>query len=73
MEDVRRRRLENLRRIKGTLDSWAGLARLTGRSASFLVAIAGPHPSRSIGEKLARDLERVLKLPPGWLDAASVA
>ena len=67
IEELRRWRAANVRKLKGN-GSWVELARRCGRSDGFMIAIAGDRPRRQIGEVLARDLERVLGLPPGWLD-----
>lgn len=68
IESQRLKRIENLRRLQGVSGSWAELARRTGKAASNLMAMAGPNPTKAIGEVIARDLERTLGLDAGWLD-----
>lgn len=68
IETLRQTRIENVRLLADAAGSWVQLSKVTGRSESFLVAIAGPNPRRNIGEVLARDIERRLTLQTGWLD-----
>jgi hypothetical protein len=68
IERVRKRRIANLKKLADLHGSWSELGRQCGQSATFLVALAGPNPRRSIGEVLARDLEARLQLPACWLD-----
>lgn len=62
-------RRENLRKL---IEQWNGplpLSKKLGYSnASFLVQMAGPHPSREVSEKTARAIEIKLQLPTLWLD-----
>lgn len=37
-------------------------------SGSYVSQVAGPTPSREIGEKPARAIEHMLGLPHGWMD-----
>jgi hypothetical protein len=64
--DVRR---NNLRQLAA---EWGGptmlALKLGHASGSFMSQIAGPHPRRDISEKVARKIERTLKLQRGWLD-----
>lgn len=66
-------RRENLRRL---IEQWGGpstLAQKLGYSnASFLVQMAGPHPTRDVSEKTARKIEAALDLRAGALDAPPV-
>ena len=41
-------------------------------SPSYVSQLAGPHPIRQITEKVAREIERKLLLPSGWLDKEPV-
>lgn len=68
IEGLRLKRIANLRKLQGVFGSWAELARQTGKAASNLMAMAGPNPTKAIGEVIARDLERILRLDHGWLD-----
>ena len=63
-----RARIANLRKLQGVFGSWAEFGRQTGKAASNLMAMAGPNPTKAVGEVIARDLERVLRLEAGWLD-----
>ena len=62
-------RRDNLRRLT---DQWGGptsLAKKLGHSnGSYLAQLAGPHPTRDLSEKVAREIERKLQLPDGWMD-----
>jgi len=69
MERIYRVRLENLRKIIESMDgNKAKLARALDVTPAFLTHLAGDHPIRTIGEKLARDIEAKLGLFSGWLD-----
>jgi hypothetical protein len=62
-------RRENLRRL---IEQWNGPAALAAKlgykTASFMVQMAGPNPTREVTEKTARKIEDDLGLPAGWLD-----
>lgn len=64
--DIRR---DNLRKL---MDQWGGptsLALKLGHSnGSYMAQLAGPHPTRDVSEKTARDVERKLGLSSGWMD-----
>ena len=64
--DLRR---ENLRRL---MKQWGGptsLAHKLGHSnGSYLAQLAGPHPTREVSEKVAREIESRLQLPDQWMD-----
>jgi len=64
--DIRR---DNLRKL---MEQWGGptsLATKLGHSnGSYLAQLAGPRPSREVSEKVAREIERKLSLPSGWMD-----
>lgn len=69
MSSVFEIRRDNLRRL---MKQWGGstsLAKKLGHSnGSYLAQLAGPHPTRDLSEKTARDIERRLQLPDGWMD-----
>lgn len=69
MQSVYETRRVNLRAL---INQWGGptsLSRKLGHAnGSYLAQIAGPHPSREISEKVAREVESKLGLPIGWLD-----
>ena len=68
--DIRR---DNLRTL---ISQWGGptsLARKLGyANGSYLAQLAGPHPSRDVSEKVAREIEARVRLPVGWLDQEQV-
>ena len=66
IEVLRKVRVANLERLKEAHGTWAALGRATGHGGTFLIAIHSGR--RNIGEVLARDIERQLKLLPLWLD-----
>ena len=68
IETVRLSRIKNLRTLADKHGSWASLGRALGQQPTFLIAVAGPNPRRTFGEKLARSIESTLDLPAGWLD-----
>lgn len=69
MQSVYATRRENLRML---MREWGGptsLAKKLGHSnGSYLAQLVGPHPSREVSEKVAREIEGKLALPVGWLD-----
>ena len=69
MKSVYALRRENLRAL---MREWGGptsLAKKLGHSnGSYLAQLIGPHPSREVSEKVAREIEGKLALPVGWLD-----
>ena len=69
MERIYRVRLENLRKIIAGMDgNKAKLARALDVTPAFLTHLAGDRPIRTIGERLARDIEAKLGLFSGWMD-----
>lgn len=65
--DVRR---TNLRQIMGEWGGPTSLAKKLGHTnGSYLAQLVGPHPTREISEKVAREIESKLALPTNWLDA----
>lgn len=70
MKNVYEQRRENLRSLMQTWGGPTSLAKKLGHTnGSYLAQLAGPHPSREISEKVAREMEAKLGLPLGWLDA----
>lgn len=71
LDDVYEVRRENLRKL---IAQWGGPKalglKLGYKNASFLVQMAGPHPSREITEGTCRKIEQTLDLPAAWLDHA---
>ena len=64
--DVRR---SNLRRL---MEQWGGptslAAKLGHSNGSYMAQLAGPHPTRDVSEKVARQIELTLGLPGNWMD-----
>lgn len=64
--DIRR---TNLRKL---MEQWGGptslAAKLGHSNGSYMAQLAGPHPSRDVSEKVAREIERKLDLPSGYMD-----
>lgn len=64
--DIRR---ENMRQL---VKEWGGPLALSMKlgyaNASYIVQLAGPHPTREISEKTARGVEERLALSAGWMD-----
>ena len=54
------------------MQQWGGptsLAKKLGHSnGSYIAQLAGPHPTRDVSEKVAREIERILQLPDAWMD-----
>jgi len=69
LQELRRIRIANVQAAARSAGGVAALAHLCGVSSAFLYQIAGEHPVRNIGEKLARKLEQDLGVPAGWLDS----
>jgi hypothetical protein len=68
IQEVQRTRAQNIRYWRDRAGGWTQLGKLTGMDPHRLMAVAGPNPTRQIGEMLARDLETNWGLPKGWLD-----
>lgn len=62
-------RRDSLRRL---MRQWGGptsLAKKLGHSnGSYIAQLAGPHPTRDVSEKTAREIELKLGLPDNWMD-----
>jgi len=70
MNSVYPTRRENLRRLMGEWGGPTSLAKKLGHSnGSYIAQLAGPNPSREVSEKVAREIEKKLQLPAGWMDA----
>jgi len=64
-------RRENLRQLMKTWGGPTSLAKKLGHSnGSYLAQLAGPHPSREVSEKVAREIEAKLGLSLGYMDQA---
>lgn len=70
MKPVYDQRRDNLRSLLKTWGGPTSLAKKLGHTnGSYLAQLAGPHPSREVSEKVAREMELTLGLPVGWLDS----
>lgn len=65
---VKLHRYWNLRGIIDSLGN-ATVANMLGKQTSYITAVAGPNPSRGIGDEFAKNIETTFKLPVGALDA----
>lgn len=64
-------RLKNLRRVMDERHIKTGsLATLLGKAPAQVSAFAGKNPTKGIGDQIARELEKALELPGGYLDMA---
>lgn len=69
MVEVTQIRLINLRRLIDQLGGPTALAsKLKYSNGSYISQMAGPTPTRAIGEKVARQIEKSLGYEPGWMD-----
>lgn len=69
MKTVYDLRRHNLRALAQQWGGPTSLSRKLGHSnGSYLAQLIGPHPSREISEKVAREIEGRLNLPSGWMD-----
>lgn len=74
MKSVYEQRRDNLRKLQVEWGGPTSLAKKLGHSnGSYLAQLIGPHPSREISEKVAREIESKLSLPSNWLDAEHAA
>jgi hypothetical protein len=66
---VQENRRWHLRQImKAVGGNNAVAAKLDGVSTSYITIVAGPTPSRNIGDRTAAKIEKAFNLPPGSLD-----
>lgn len=61
-------RLLNFRQIINSVGGTNEAARIMGKKNSYITQIAGPNPTRSIGNRMAATIEQSFKLTPGTLD-----
>lgn len=67
--DVLEIRRDNLRKLGEEHRGFKKLSQMLGVSPSRLTQLAGPNPSRGVSEPVAREFEKTLNLPAGWMDA----
>jgi len=69
MKTIAEIRLSNARRLLSSRGmSMTAFGRATGMTVQQVSAVIGSHPSRNIGDQLARRIEDFFKQPTGWLD-----
>lgn len=66
--DINGIRRDNLRKLIEKMKSQAELADKLEMDPSYLSQIAGINPSKNIGTRVARDIEKKLGLFVGWMD-----
>jgi hypothetical protein len=66
VHDIRRQRLGEL---AGNFESVAEFSRFYALNETYVRQLLGGH--RNLGEKSARNLEKTLKLPSGWLSTST--
>lgn len=71
--DVYTLRRFNLRKLKQRFKTWSALAERMDIDASYLSCIAGPNPTRKIGDELAAKIEQAAGLADGQLSSLSLA
>lgn len=71
MKSVYEIRRDNLRALMKTWGGPTSLAKKLGHSnGSYVAQLAGPHPTRNVSEKGAREIEEKLGLSIGYMDQA---
>lgn len=66
--NLQERRRENARLLAKENDGLAGFARTIERTQAYVSKIIGKNPTAAIGDKAARHIEEMHRLPVGWLD-----
>jgi len=69
-KDIQQNRLWNFRQIVNSVGGTNEAARIMGKKNSYITQIAGPNPSRSIGNRMVATIEKSFALDPGALDLA---
>lgn len=69
-DEIQSNRLWNLRQLVRSCGGVNEAARIMGKKNSYITAISGPNPNRSIGNRMAAAIETAFTLQPGSLDAA---
>ncbi len=67
-DQIRENRLWNMRQLVRSCGGVNAAARILKRDNSYVTAIAGPNPTRSIGDRAATTIETAFGLPSGALD-----
>lgn len=61
-------RLWNFRQVVKAVGGVNEAARIMGKKNSYITAISGPNPNRSIGDRMCVTIENAFGLKPGSLD-----
>lgn len=67
-DQIRENRLWNMRQIVRSCGGVNAAARILKRDNAYITAIAGPNPTRSIGDRITPVIEEAFGLQPGALD-----
>lgn len=67
-DQIRENRLWNMRQLVRSSGGVNAAARIMKRDNSYITAIAGPNPTRSIGDRAAGTIEAAFGLASGALD-----
>lgn len=66
---ILKNRLWHLRQLVKSAGGNNAAASIIGVRPSYITAIAGPNPSRTVGDRMAAKIERCFGMEPGALDA----
>lgn len=66
--DVKQIRIENMEFLAGQAGSVSALARLLGISPNYLYQLRSGSGDRTMGDKMARQIEEVMGKDYGWMD-----
>jgi len=67
-EKIFRNRLWNARQLVRNAGGTNAAGAILGVRGSYVTAICGPKPTRTIGDRMAQKIERCFGIPPGALD-----
>lgn len=67
-DEIQENRLRNFRRIISSVNGTNEAARMMNKKNTYITQIAGPTPTRNIGNKIAAQIENTFGLAPGSLD-----
>lgn len=68
-DETQQYRLWNFRQIVNSVGGTNEAARIMGKKNSYITQIAGPNPSRAIGNRMVATIEKSFSLESGALDA----
>ncbi len=67
VKDIRR---ENMRALARSIGGVSAIAQRLGKSQGQISHLIGTTPIKNIGDRIASEVEKEFKKPPGWLDKA---